>query len=159
MTTGARTTRLAMPTDRTIGVERTFDAPPDLVWRAFTEPELVSRWWGRGNPLDIQRDEVQRGGHWRYVEHAPEGDEGFEGRYREVDRPKRISRTFEWDGLPGYVSVETIELVDNGDGTTRMLAASHFMSPEERDGMLDEGMQEGMEQSYAALDEVLRTLR
>jgi uncharacterized protein YndB with AHSA1/START domain len=75
-TTAMRHT-LTTPTDRTIRVERIFDASLDRVWRAFTEPDLVAQWWGRGNPLVIERMEVERGGHWRYVEHSPEaGSDG-----------------------------------------------------------------------------------
>ena len=146
---------LTTPTDRSIRVERIFDATRDRVWRAFTEPELVAQWWGRGNKLVIERMEVERGGHWRYVEHAPDGVHGFEGRYREVSPMDRISRTFEWDGMPGYTIVETAEFTDLGDGRTRLVGTSLFFTPEERDGMLQAGMEGGMAQSYAALDRVL----
>ena len=64
--------------------ERVFDAPRSLVWQAFTDPKLVAQWWGRGNKLVVERLEVERGGHWRFVEHAPDGVHGFEGRFREV---------------------------------------------------------------------------
>lgn len=146
---------LTTPTDRSIRLERIFDATRDRVWRAFTEPELVAQWWGRGNRLVIERMEVERGGHWRYVEHAPDGVHGFEGRYREVSPMDRISRTFEWDGMPGYTIVETAEFTDLGDGRTRLVSTSLFFTPEERDGMLQAGMEGGMAQSYAALDRVL----
>ena len=102
MITTANRHTLTTPTDRTIRVEREFDAPRDRVWRAFTEPELIAQWWGRGNKLVIERMEVGRGGHWRVVEHTPDGEtHGFEGRFREVTPKDRISRTFEWDGMPG----------------------------------------------------------
>ena len=73
MTTMTETTMrhtLTTPTDRTIRVERIFDATRDRVWRAYTEPALVAQWWGRGNKLVIEKLEVERGGHWRFVEHA-----------------------------------------------------------------------------------------
>ena len=93
---------LTTPTDRTIRVERIFDAARDRVWRACTEPELIAQWWGRGNKLVIERMEVERGGHWRVVEHTPDGEtHGFEGRFREVTPKDRISSTFEWDGTTG----------------------------------------------------------
>ncbi|MEO5509933.1 MAG: SRPBCC domain-containing protein, partial [Longimicrobiales bacterium] len=81
--------------DRDIRIERVFDAPRDRVWRAMTDQTLVAQWWGRGNKLVIERMEVERGGHWRYVEHAPSGVHGFEGRYRDVTPQERIVRTFE----------------------------------------------------------------
>lgn len=81
--------------DREVKVERVFEAPRERVWRAFTEPEPVARWWGRGNELEIERMEVERGGHWRFVEHAGGESHGFEGRYREVTPPERLVWTFE----------------------------------------------------------------
>jgi len=153
------TTILTTPTDREIRIERVFDAPRDLVWRAFTEPGLVAQWWGRGHQLDIERDEVEGGGHWRYVEHHPGGIDGFEGRYREVTPPARIARTFEWDGMPGYVSVETADFEDLGGGRTRLVAVVQFPTPEERDGMMGSGMEGGMNESYAALDRLLASMR
>jgi uncharacterized protein YndB with AHSA1/START domain len=149
---------LTTPTDRTIRVERIFDASLDRVWRAFTEPELVAQWWGRGNPLVIERMEVERGGHWRFVEHSPDGTHGFEGRYREVVPRERISRTFEWDGMPGHTMVETADFTDLGDGRTRIVMTSLFFTTEERDGMLHAGMEGGMAESLAALDGLLETL-
>ena len=150
---------LSTPTDRTIRVERVFDATRDRVWRAYTEPALVAQWWGRGNKLVIEQMDVVRGGHWRYVEHTPDGEtHGFEGRYREVTPPERIVRTFEWDGMPGHTVLETAEFTDLGDGRTRLVGTSMFFTPEGRDGMLHSGMEGGMAQSYAALDRVLAGL-
>jgi uncharacterized protein YndB with AHSA1/START domain len=143
------------PSDREIRVERIFNAPRGRVWRAYTEPDQLAQWWGRGNPLTIERLEVERGGHWRVVEHGPEGDEGFEGRYREVTPQERIVHTFEWDGMPGYTILETAEFEDLGDGRTKVVATSLFFSTEERDGMLGSGMATGMAESYAALDRLL----
>ncbi|MDQ6674052.1 MAG: SRPBCC family protein [Chloroflexota bacterium] len=146
------------PTDREIRIERVFNAPRERVWRAMTEPALVAEWWGRGNRLDIERLEVERGGHWRFVEHSPEGVHGFEGRFREVTPPERVVQTFEWDGMPGYVVVNTTTLHDLGDGRTRVVTESLFHTTDERDGMLSSGMQSGLEQSYAALDALLARL-
>ena len=146
------------PTDREIRIERIFNAPRERVWRAMTDPELVAQWWGRGNKLVIERLEVRRGGHWRFVEHAPSGVHGFEGRYREVVPPERIVQTFEWDGMPGYVAIETTTLEDLGDGRTRVVNISLFHTTEERDGMLSSGMEQGLNLSYAALDTLLAKL-
>jgi uncharacterized protein YndB with AHSA1/START domain len=146
------------PTDREIRIERVFDAPRDRVWRAMTDPRLVAQWWGRGNELVVERLEVERGGHWRFVEHGPDGVHGFEGRFREETAPERVVQTFEWDGMPGYVIVNTMTLEDLGDGRTKLVTFSLFHTTEERDGMLASGMETGMNQSYAALDKVLATL-
>lgn len=147
--------RVTAPGEREIRIERIFDAPRERVWRAMTEPGLVAQWWGRGNRLDIERMEVERGGHWRFVEHAPSGAQGFEGRYREVTPPERIVQTFEWDGMPGHVAVETMTLEDLGDGRTRLVTTSLFHTAEERDGLLHSGMEAGVNESYAALDALL----
>ena len=154
----ARPADITTPTDREIHIERIFDAPRERVWRAMTDPKLVAQWWGRGHNLVIERMEVERGGHWRFVEHSPEGTHGFEGRYREVTPPERIVQTFEWDGMPGHVVIESMTLVDLGDGRTKVINTSLFHTNEERDGMLNSGMAEGLNQSYAALDRLLSTL-
>jgi len=146
------------PSDREIRIERIFDAPRDRVWRAFTDPKLVAQWWGRGNKLVIERMDVARGGHWRFVEHGPGGVHGFEGRYREVLPPERLEQTFEWDGMPGHVAVETATFEDLGDGRTKVVNTSLFHTTEERDGMLHSGMEQGLNESYTALDQVLSKL-
>jgi uncharacterized protein YndB with AHSA1/START domain len=143
------------PKDREIRIERIFNASRDRVWKAMTDPELVAEWWGRGNKLVIEKLEVKRGGHWRFVEHSAEGVHGFEGRFREVTPPERVVQTFEWDGMPGYVIVNTMTLEDLGDDRTRMVTTSLFHTTEERDGFLQSGMEGGMNQSYEALDRVL----
>lgn len=143
------------PTDREIRIERIFNAPRIRVWQAFTDPNLVAQWWGRGNKLVVERMEVKRGGHWRFVEHSPDGVHGFEGRYREVTPPERLGHTFEWDGMPGHVTVETVILEDLGDGRTKVVNLSLFHTTEDRDGMLSSGMEQGLNESYAALDKLL----
>lgn len=143
------------PTEREIRIERVFDAPRSRVWRAMTDPDLVKQWWGRGNDLEIVRLELERGGHWRFIEHGPDGDHGFEGRYREVLPEERMVLTFEWDGMPGYPCVETMTLEDLGDGRTKLVNTTLFYTSEERDGMLQAGMEQGMNESFAALDRLL----
>jgi uncharacterized protein YndB with AHSA1/START domain len=150
--------KITTPSDREIRIERIFNAPRERVWQAMTEPALLAQWWGRGNKLVIERLELERGGHWRIVEHGPDGVHGFEGRYREVTPPERIVQTFEWDGMPGHVAIETTTLEDLGDGRTRITTVSLFHTQQERDGMLSSGMEGGLNQSYAALDGVLARL-
>jgi uncharacterized protein YndB with AHSA1/START domain len=158
-TTLAKTSKKA---DRQIVVERVFNAPREKVWRAFSEPKLVAQWWGRGNKLDVQRFEFERGGHWRFVEHADGESHGFEGRFREIDPMDLIEQTFEWDGMPGHASVDTAVFQDLGDGRTKVTSTSMFFTTEERDGMFgmmfgDDG-KSGLHESYAALDRLLATL-
>ena len=151
----AATSTLTRTSDRELRVERIFNAPRERVWQAMTDPKQVAQWWGRGNKLVVERMEVERGGHWRYVEHSPDGVFGFEGRYREVKPPERVSLTFEWDGQPGHVVVNTMTLEDLGDGRTKLVSTSLFLTAEDCDGMVESGMKTGMDESYAALDRVL----
>ncbi len=148
---------ITTPTEREIRIERVFDAPIARVWQAFTDPALIAQWWGRGNKLEIERMEVERGGHWRFVEQGPDGSHGFEGRYREVTPMERVVQTFEWDGMPGHVAVETAEFTDLGDGRTKLTTTSLFHTAEERDGMLNSGMEIGVNESFAVLDKLLAT--
>jgi uncharacterized protein YndB with AHSA1/START domain len=151
--------RITTPADREVRIERIFNAPRDRVWRAMTDPDLVAQWWGRGNKLVIERLDLERGGHWRFVEHSDHGVHGFEGRFAEVTPPERIVQTFEWDGMPGHVALETMTLEDLGDGRTRLVTTSLFLTAEDRDGMLQSGMESGVNESYAALDRVLAAMR
>lgn len=149
------TIKVTTPTDREIRIERILNGSRARVWQALTDPKLVAQWWGRGNDLTIERLEVERGGHWRFVEHAGGRDEGFEGRFREVKAPERLVQTFDWDGSPGQVAVNTLVLEDLGDGRTKLITTVLFYTAAERDEMMSAGMAQGVEQSYAALDRVL----
>jgi uncharacterized protein YndB with AHSA1/START domain len=146
---------MSTPSEREVRVERIFNAPRERVWQAMTNPELVAKWWGRGNKVVVERMELERGGHWRFVEHSDHGTHGFEGRYSEIVPPERVVQTFEWDGMPGHVVLETMTLEDLGDGRTKLVNVSLFMTTADRDGMMQSGMEEGMAQSYEALDRVL----
>jgi len=149
---------ITTPGDRDVRIERVFNAPRDRVWRAMTDPELIAQWWGRGNKVVVERFDLERGGHWRFVEHSDHGVHGFEGRFAEVVPPERVVQTFEWDGMPGHVALETLTLEDLGDGRTRLVTTSLFLTAEDRDGMLQSGMEGGVNESYAALDRVLAKL-
>jgi len=157
--TAPRRATVTTPTDREIRIERIFDAPRSKVWKAMTDPTLVAQWWGRGNKLVIEKFEPVRGGHWRFVEHAEGQQHGFEGRFREVTPEERVVQTFEWDGMPGHTVLETLTLEDLGDGRTRLMTTSLFFTAEERDGMLQSGMEGGVNQSYAALDRLLESMK
>jgi uncharacterized protein YndB with AHSA1/START domain len=102
--------------------------------------------------------EFERGGHWRFVTGGyqnPEEEHGFEGRFREITPMDRIVRTFEWDGMPGHVAVETAEFTDLGDGRTLVVVESLFHTAAERDGMVASGMEQGLTASYLVLDQLL----
>ena len=155
----APTATVTTPTDREIQIERVFDAPRDRVFAVFTDPQLIPEWWGpRGTPAVVDRMDVRTGGDWRFVVRNADGSEtGFRGTYREVTAPERIVQTFEWDGMPGYVSVETATFEDLGD-RTKVTTVSIFHTAEERDGMLNSGMESGMNETYERLDALLARL-
>ena len=144
------------PTDREIHIERMLDAPRDLVFAVQTDPALIPEWWGpRGTTAVVDYMDVRAGGGWRFVIRNADGTEtAFRGTYREVAPPERIVQTFEWEGMPGYVSVETHSLEDLGE-RTRVTTDVIFHTPEERDGMLASGMERGMNETYDRLDELL----
>ncbi len=158
MTAVSKQPTVTTPSDLEIRYEKTFDAPIDVVWRAFTEPDLLASWWGRGHNTEIVRMEVKNGGRWRFIEQAPGGAEGFEGRYREVVPQQRLVQTFEWDGRPSYISLATAEFESLPDGRTKLTDTTRFFTAAERDEMLESGMEEGLQESMAALDDLLTSL-
>jgi uncharacterized protein YndB with AHSA1/START domain len=148
----AGATTLTTPTDREIVTERIFDAPRERVFETYTNPELIPQWWGpRRMTTTVDRMDVRPGGSWRFVMHEPDGREiGFKGIYREVTPPGRIVQTFEWEGLPGHVIVETATF-EELDGRTKVTTISLFHTTEERDGMLASGMEGGLTESHERL--------
>jgi uncharacterized protein YndB with AHSA1/START domain len=149
---------VTLPSDHEITMTRVFDAPRELVFAAHTQAEHLKHWWGRGNPLDIELD-LRVGGRWRFVEHADDGNAyAFRGEFREIVPPEKIVQTFEFEGMPGHIAVETLALTEV-DGKTTVTSTTRFDTKEDRDGMLSSGMEEGAAQSYAALDTYLSTLR
>ncbi len=149
-------TTLTTPGDREIRTERIFDASRDRLWSALTEPKLLAQWWGRGNPLVVERFELVRGGYYRFVETTPDGTkQGFSGRFREVTPKERIVQSFEWDGMPAHVLIQTMTLEALADGRTKLVTVGLTHTKEERDGMAGSGMEKGMSESYLALDRLL----
>lgn len=150
-------TELTTPSDREIVTERVFDAPRERVFEAMTDPELIPQWWGpRGYTTIVDVMDVKPGGAWRFVHRGPDDNEehGFRGTYREVTPPERIVQTFEWEGMPGHVLVETTTLEDLG-GSTKLTTVSLFHTTEERDGMLNSGMESGLTETHDRLEELL----
>jgi uncharacterized protein YndB with AHSA1/START domain len=142
--------------DREIVTERVFSAPRERVFQAFVDPELVPKWWGRRvDTTTVDKMDVRVGGDWRFVTDGPDGSHAFRGTYRAIEPPDRVEWTFEWEGMPGYVAVETARFEDLGDGQTKVSTRTLFHTTEERDGMIASGMEIGMGESYEKLDELL----
>ena len=152
----ARRATVTTPGERDIHIVREFDAPRDRVFALYTDPARIPEWWGpRGTTTAVDEMDVRTGGRWRFVARTGDGEEtAFRGAYREVTPPERIVQTFEWEGMPGHVSVETATFEDLGD-RTRVVTTSVFHTTEERDGMLGSGMEWGLGQTYERLDAVL----
>jgi uncharacterized protein YndB with AHSA1/START domain len=150
---------ITTPSDREIRLEREFDAPRDRVFAAYTDPELIPEWWGpHGTTTVVDQMDVRPGGSWRFMQESGDGEPtAFRGTYREVTPPERLVQTFEWEGMPGHVAVETTVFEDLGD-RTRVTTTSLFHTTEERDGMLASGMETGANETYARLDELLARL-
>jgi len=148
--------------DREIVMTREFDAPRELVFEAHSKCEHLDKWWGpRKYTLEVCELDFRPGGKYRFVHRGPDGVEehGFRGEYREIAPPERMVWTFEWEGMPGHVSVDTLTLEDIGGGRTKLIAHSLFDSVEDRDGMLQSGMGEGAGETYDRLDEFVATMQ
>jgi uncharacterized protein YndB with AHSA1/START domain len=151
------TTRItAEPGSPLIHIEREFDAPRDLVFRAHMDPDLLVQWLGpRDMTMTIDRYEVRDGGRWRYVHRDKDGNEhGFHGVFHGDPSPDAAIQTFEWEGLPGHVSFDTAVFEDRGDKTLIKVTTA-FQSVEDRDGMIASGMEQGMNEGYERLEELL----
>jgi uncharacterized protein YndB with AHSA1/START domain len=144
--------------EREIVITREFDAPRALVFRAMTDPTVIPLWWGPARyTTTIDKLDARPGGAWRFVQKGPDGEFGFHGVFKEIVPPQRVVMTFEWEGLPGHISVNTLVLEERG-GRTFMTSTSTFDSREDRDGMVESGMESGARESYDRLDAVLATL-
>ena len=155
-----RATIEADPNLPTCKIVRDFDAPPEKVFRAWTDPELVAKWMGpRSVDMDIKEWDAKTGGYYRY-DALQEGEivASFYGSFHEVRPHERLVQTFTWEGMPDGVSLDINTFVDLGDGRTRIESLSVLESIEARDGMLSSGMEVGIHEGYEKLDELLREL-
>ena len=155
------------PSDTEIVIERVFDAPAHLVYRAYTEPALVKRWWGFESSEWVACDiDLRVGGTWRYVtrdQHDGQPFEvGFHGTYRELSAPLRIIHTEVYEGLPvedpdAFPAIDTVDFLE-AEGTTTLRMHVQMPSKEARDGLLASGMEVGTQASYDRMEDVLATL-
>ena len=153
-------TVIAEPGQHDVVVTRSFDAPRDVVFKAMTSPEHLSKWWGlKESETVIDQAELRRGGSWRFVERMPDGQSyAFRGVIHDLVAPERFVQTFEYEGMPGHVCLETHNLEEK-DGRTLYTSVTVFQSVEDRDGMVESGMEEGLGQSMDSLDELVAALR
>jgi uncharacterized protein YndB with AHSA1/START domain len=159
-TASSTTTKVTLPSDKEILITREFDAPRDVVYKAMIDPKLIPQWWGpRNSTTRVDKMDVRKGGAWRFVNRSADGSEtAFRGEYRELVPGERIVQTFEWEPMAGHISVDTATLSDLQGERTLLTTRSVFTSKEDRDGMVQSGMEKGLKETYARFDEVLATL-
>ena len=160
MAVSSGTAKVTLPADEQILITREFDAPKHLVYKAFTTPELVKRWWhaNRGE-MTVTEIDLREGGKWRYVMVA-EGDfeVGFHGEYREIVPNERIVSTEVYEGMPGAEAVNTMTLTE-ADGRTTLEILVQHASKEHRDAHIESGMEAGMQDAMDLLEQVAVSLR
>ena len=156
----ATTNIIAAPGVPQIVITRAFDAPTTLLFRALTDPELLVQWLGpRDLTLVIDRHDPRDGGIWRYLHRDADGNEfGFHGVFHGTPSVDGIVRTFEFEGMPGHVSLETATFEER-DGKTLLRTNAVFQSVADRDGMIESGMEAGVSDSMDRLDELIARLR
>jgi uncharacterized protein YndB with AHSA1/START domain len=148
--------------DLTIISERVFDASPTLVWKALTDPDLLPKWQGPARyTTTIEKFDLRIGGEWRFSQVADDGGRHvFYGEFLDLKPNEYLAQTFNYEPIgPGHEMNETMELIDLGDGRTKIVATSIFKSPEDMEGMLaGDGMESGLRESYERLDALLASL-
>ncbi len=158
MTTSRETRIDADPDVPLVRIVRQFDAPPEKVFRAHVEPELLVQWLGpRGLEMRIDHHDCRTGGSYRYVHARGSEEYGFRGSFHEVRPTELIVQTFTFEAYPDGVALEKLVLEELDGGRTRLTSTSLVASFEDRDAMLSSGMEDGIQQGYERLDELLAT--
>ncbi len=153
----------AVPGHQELFITREFDAPRELVFKAFTDPTLLTQWLGpRELTMVLDTFEPRPGGSWRYVHtDAHGGSFGFHGVFHEVNYPHQIIQTFEFEGLPetGHVSLETAAFETLPGNKTRLTIQAVYRSVADRDGIVQSGMERGVTDGHERLDTLLASLQ
>lgn len=153
--TTSRSAKVTLPSDTEILITRDFDAPKHLVYRAYTEPELLKRWWSgdRGEVVSIEMD-VRVGGSWRYVMTAHGGFEvAFHGEFTEIVPDELVARTEIYEAVPDAVATSALTLTEQ-DGRTRFSLLVRHTSKENRDAHVNSGMEDGLQEALDYMEQV-----
>jgi uncharacterized protein YndB with AHSA1/START domain len=156
------TATVELPTDEQILITREFDAPKDLVYKAWTTPELVKRWWNaKRGEVTVAEIDLRVGGKWRYVMIADGLEVGFHGEYREIVPNERIVSTEVYEGAPPEGAEGTLNTLtlSEADGRTTLTVLVQAPSKEVRDAIIESGMEAGMQDAMDLLEEVAISLR
>ena len=153
----SKTKVIAEPGAHDFFLERVFDAPRERVFKAHVDPEAIPHWWGpRFLTTTIDKLEPRKGGVWRFVQRDAAGNEYvFNGVFHECAAPERIVQTFEFEGIPGHVALQTLTFEALPDGKTLLRSQSVFQSVADRDGMLAAGGRDGGSETWDRLEELL----
>jgi uncharacterized protein YndB with AHSA1/START domain len=158
--------KVTLPTDEQIQITRDFDAPRHLVYRAWTTPELVKRWWNaKRGEMTVAEIDLRVGGGWRYVMVTPDGFEvGFHGEYREIVPNERLVTTEIYEGLPEGVSEDDAATLNTAtfaeaDGQTRLTILVQAQNKVSRDAIIESGMEDGLQDALDLAEELLRSLQ
>jgi uncharacterized protein YndB with AHSA1/START domain len=153
-----KTATVTLPADDQILIVREFDAPKHLVWKAWTTPELVKRWWSSDmGETTLAEIDLRVGGSWRYVMVAGDMEVGFHGEFREIVEHERIVSTEVYEGMPDAASVNTATF-EEADGRTTLTILVQHASKEHRDGHIASGMEGGMNRAMDYLERVALSL-
>ncbi len=150
---------IAEPDKQTVSQERIFSATPEQLFKICSDPALIPQWWG---PKDLStivaKMEMKKGGIWRFIHKDAEGNEfAFNGVYHEIIPNIRVTNTFEFEPMAGHILLETITFEPLEDGKTKLKSLSVFQSVEDRDGMVESGMESGATESWDRLEELAQS--
>ena len=154
-----KTTIIAEPGKQELFIIREFDAPRELVFKAFTDPKLLVKWMGpKDLTMKIDKMDTKSGGSYRYTHSDSKGNEyAFRGVIHEIEKNERVIQTFEFEGLPekGHVTLDTARFEALPGNRTKVIGQSVFQSVADRDGMIKSGMERGVLDSHERLDALL----
>jgi uncharacterized protein YndB with AHSA1/START domain len=158
--TSSGTAKVTLPTDEQILITREFAAPKHLVYKAWTTPDLVKRWWNaKRGEVTIAEIDLRVGGTWRYVMVTDDGFEvAFHGEYREIVPNERIVSTEVYEGMPDAEALNTLTLTEVDGRTTLTILVEH-QTKEHRDAHIESGMEAGMQDAMDLLEQVAISLR
>jgi uncharacterized protein YndB with AHSA1/START domain len=160
MAVSTRSAIVTLPTDEQILVTREFDAPAHLVYEAYTTPEHIRRWWhAKRGEMTIAEVDLRVGGRWRYVMVTPDGSEvAFHGEFREIVPNERLVSTEVYEGMEGAEALDTATFTEV-DGRTTLTILTQLKSKAHRDGYIDAGMEDGLQDALDLLEELAVALR
>jgi uncharacterized protein YndB with AHSA1/START domain len=153
-------TLIAEPGRHDITMTREFNAPRDLVFRAFTDPALIPKWWGPCRySTTVDQMDVRMGGIWRYIQRGTDGnDNAFRGVYHQISPSERLVFTFEWEGMPGHILLETVTFADH-NGKTLVTDSNVFQTIADRDATIQSGMEGGAAESWDRFEALLLAMQ